>query len=187
MTFLSDTTLKWGITLLLFAVMLPLSAQQILSLKAERDDSLRAWEIESDSTDFDGELYFRFTNDVIPRYWDYRTGELAGTIKATWDDNPNDWVLDGMEIDAQAKTTWRGQFHRWNVDIGGKRIIWEFTQDKDGYFWEIKDKPNGSLFMYMEWEDDMRDWIIEDYMSEDFPYEGKVFLVFLAMFSHMVK
>lgn len=165
----------------------PLSAQHILSLNTEWDDSLRDWKIESDSTDFSGELYFRFSNDVIPRFWDYRTGELAGSIKATWDDNPNDWVLDGMNIDAQAKTTWRGQFQRWNVDIAGQRIIWELTSDSDGLFWEIKDKSNGSFFMYMEWEDDMRDWIIEDYLVEDFPYEGKVFLVFLGMFSYMVK
>jgi hypothetical protein len=171
---------------LLFVVNLSLPAQHLISFNAERDDSFRDWIIDSDSTEFDGELYFRFTNDAFPRYWDYRTGELAGTIKSTWSGNPNNWLLDGLEINAEAKTTWRGQFDRWRVEIDGKQFIWKISQDDDGYFWEIEDKTNGSFFMYMEWENDMRDWIIEDYLAESFPWEGKVFLVFIAMFSHMV-
>ncbi|MEQ1746320.1 MAG: hypothetical protein ABMA02_12905 [Saprospiraceae bacterium] len=180
------------------------SAQVLSSISARWSDSFVEWELyakpvaeptpeegdeqedaEPPDEELYGELKLRWLNlrdDWTD--WDYSLGDVSGTIRMKWKDDPSQWELrsyDGAVV--TMRTAWAGDPTEWRVTDNTisltLRTRWNGQLDE----WLVQDKSRGTFYLYTLTEGDPRDWAIEDHLDESVSQPMKMALIFLAVFT----
>lgn len=178
-------------------------AQTITSVSTRWSDSYVEWEIYAvmpqDSSETDsgededseapeeelyGELKLRWLNvrDDFSE-WDYELGDVRGTIRQKWKDDPTQWELrsyDGNVVTMHAMwsndpTEWRVTDNSITLNLKSK---WKNQFDE----WLVDDLARGKFYLYTFTERDPRDWAIEDGLDADVSQSMKLALIFLTVF-----
>jgi len=174
-----------GKSCLLIIVMIFLSngirAQHMIGVGTRFDDSFREWIIATDDEDVEGEIRMRwvFQNDWT--VWDIQLGNVSASIEQKWKDDPNLWEIRCGDAIVNAKTTWPGEFIQWKLSDGKNQYNWgtKYTNQRDEWLIDSRDKNLFKVYMY--WEGDPREWVIEDNLPDDISVAMKMAMVFLAI------
>lgn len=115
--------------------------------------------------------------------WDFQLGDLRGSIRRKWKDDPTHWELrafDGSVITMRA--AWANDLNEWRVTDNNislsLRSRWGNQLDE----WIVDDRARGQFHLYTTHRNDPRDWTIEDGLSENIPQTMKLALIFLAIY-----
>jgi len=172
--------MKW---LLLFIVLsFEAQAQNLFSLHTQWDDDIKQWDITLDEGEIEGsiEMTWRLRNDFTE--WNYRIGSERGNIKQKWDNNANKWELRSADKIVSISTIWSGDFSSWRITDGSKTLRVERPfNTADPIEWRIIGEDKDLFFWYNEFEHDIRDWVIEDYLDEEYSMELKLAAVFITI------
>ena len=158
-----------------------ISAQLITGVGTRYDDSFREWNITTDDEDVQGEIRMRwaFQNDWT--VWDIQLGNISASIEQKWKDDPNLWEIRCGDAIVNAKTTWPGEFIQWKLSDGKSQYNWgtKYTNQRDEWLIDSRDKDLFKVYMY--WEGDPREWVIEDNLPDDASMAMKLAMIFLAI------
>jgi hypothetical protein len=168
----------------IFFVLLPhLSVAQAFDVISTRwNNSFAEWNFYMTKDEQEGSLSLRWLMQNDWTEWDYRIGEIFGTIKRRWKDNPNEWELRGQNRIISARTLWNGDFREWRITDNNTTLTFKSKWSNRSDEWELRDRQYGNFYLYTRYELDARDWIIVDEMNKNFIFEMKMMLVFLAIF-----
>jgi len=159
--------------------------QYLLSMHTEWDDSFTEWsfvvELE-DSTTMEGDLDITWRLDGDFESYDFRVGEIFGDIKQVFLNDPTNWQLRlGGEL-ISMRQTWPSDPREWKIS-DGKHSFSIRTRYSDSFDdWTQPNARYGDLNVYSEVPGDVRDWIIEDYMTSDIPFSMRLAAVFVAVY-----
>ncbi|GLR16877.1 hypothetical protein GCM10007940_14920 [Portibacter lacus] len=157
-------------------------SQNLYSLHTQWDDDIKQWEIKLDEGEIEGEIEmtWRLRGDMTD--WTYRIDGKRGTIKQKWENNANVWELRSGSTIVKISTVWSGDFSSFRISDGIKtfKIERKFL-NTDPIEWSIMDDEDDLFFWYNEFQNDIRDWIIEDRLPEDFSLELKLAAVFVSI------
>lgn len=177
----------------------PLRAQTLSGISSRWSDSFVEWELfvavpdsvtaeEEDSEGLDEELYgdlkLRWLNLRDDwREWDFTLGELRGTIRMKWKDDPTQWELRTYEGDIiTMRTAWSNDFSEWRVTDNAFALTLQSRWSGQLDEWLVQDSARGSFYLYTLQEGDPRDWAIEDNLDASVSPAMKMALIFLTVF-----
>ncbi|MCB0687841.1 MAG: hypothetical protein KDC53_15000 [Saprospiraceae bacterium] len=157
-------------------------AQELVGLSTRWDDSFAEWVIYTEGGDVEGEITMKWPLKGDWSEWNFRIGELSGTIQVKWKNDPNLWEVRSDNQIITIRTIWKDDWRQWEVKNGDvsldvksrwANILEEWTADDDRY---------GSMKLYTSWEGDLRDWVVEDQLNEQITLPTKIALAFIPVF-----
>ncbi len=168
--------------LLFLAIPLLAPAQWITGMRTYYSDDFREWIIYTDDEEVEGELAMRWKYQNDWSEWDYNIGDLSGTIRATFRNDPGQFEIRGDGNTVTARRLFSTDFREWRITDNNTSFIFKAKWGNSLNEWTTRDDKNGTFEMSTEWENDPRDWIIEDDMDEEVSLQAKVAMVFIAMY-----
>jgi hypothetical protein len=162
-------------------------SQYLTGISSYYDDSFVEWRFYSEDEDGNEDegtlkLTWQIRDDDWTE-WDYRIGEVFGTIKLKWKDNPGEWELRGNNSIVSARTVWPGQFEEWRITDNTNTLTLKSKWSNQFDEWLLRSSNDGDFLMYSAYERDPRDWVIEDRLEENISFEMKMMLMFVVMFN----
>jgi hypothetical protein len=156
-------------------------SQPIVGLSTKWDDSFTEWLIVTEDEDLTGEITLRWPQREDWSEWDIRLGEMSGSIKAKWKDDPNVWELRADNEIVTIRTIWTGDFRQW--EIKGSTCAFDIKSKWSNIFeeWESDKSKKGQLKIYTAWEGDLRDWVLEDGLNEAVSTPCKIAMIFVPV------
>jgi hypothetical protein len=180
---------------LLFAFFLSFStanfAQTWTDARSRWSDSFAEWILFSttDSTDSKvplpeetGRLTLRFPNKNDWTEWNFEGADWRGSIRQTWPDNPNVWTLRANGASISMRTKWNGELREW-VLTDDRHTLNLKIRFQSADEWLVDDWKFGRFYMYTLYENDPRDWAIEDNLTSEISPEMRLALTFLVLFN----
>ncbi len=155
--------------------------QRLAGLSTQWDDSFSAWYLYADGEEQVGEITMRWPQRGDWSEWDYRLGDRSGAIKVKWKGDANLWELRGDNEIVTIRTVWKDEWRQWEVKSGDLRFDVKSRWSNILEEWSAEDRRFGDLQMYTAWEGDLRDWVIEDNLSEEVSVPMKIALVFIPV------
>jgi len=157
-------------------------AQWLTGVQTYYSDDFREWMIYTDEEDVPGELTMRWRSRNDWSEWNYSIGDLSGTIRATFDDDPSQFEIRGNGVTITARRLFANDFREWRITDNETTLIFKTKWGNNTNEWTLRDEKKGTFEMETEWEADPRDWRIEDELDEEISLQMKVAMVFLAVY-----
>lgn len=183
--------MKKSFTILFFLFLCSNSqAQYITEFHSEHNDSFREWNVvlEIDSTTIiEGQLSLTWGLGDDFTDWQYSIGDFDGNIVQKYRNNPAFWELrQGSEIISITRT-WPNDPTSWKIKSGKLQITIKSVHGNTVDEWQNRNPANGDLIILTETEGDPRDWLIDDYMNDTFPFTMRMAAVFISIYSSCPK
>ncbi len=145
-------------------------------------DSFREWEYLTEDEYRSGRLYMRWPSNDDWTQWDFRMGDTTAEMRLMWRDNPNEWQIRCLGVTVSALTVWPNQFNEWRLQDDTHRLVIKTRFGNLIDQWELRSDTHGTFNMYTYWENDPRDWVIEDNLDTDISYAMRIALIFIATY-----
>ena len=174
-------TKAFGTCIALLLFWSSVDAQSLAGLSTKWDDSFNEWIVYTTDAELVGEIVMRWPLRNDWSEWDYRIGELSGSIRIKWKDDPNLWELRGGSEIVTIRTVFQDDFRQWEVKTSG------FTVDVKSKWanileeWYVEGSRSGKFDMFTAWEGDLRDWVVEDQLDPAISIHVKLGLVFIPI------
>lgn len=164
----------------------PLISQQLQAIQARWSDSFKEWDVYTDEGE--GTLTLRWQVKSDWTSWDFRIGELSGTVEMRFKDNPEYWELRCGSEKVYMRTQWPRDITSWTIESEQGRLIWKsyWRDNLDEWLVETKTDPN-PFTMYTEYVGDQRDWVVNDQTDGQIGFPARLAMAFIAIFHAMPK
>lgn len=156
-------------------------AQFITGIATEWSDDFIEWNIFTEE-DEEGEINMKWQLQRNWTDWKYDLGEIHGSIRLKWPNNPNQWEISGNDDLVTARTLWNGDLTQWRITNNSKTITLKSRWTNNFNEWRIKGDQYGSFEMTTQWDDDPREWIVEDYLDEEISTSMKIAILFIVTY-----
>lgn len=162
-------------------------AQHLIGMSTRYDSDISEWILYPEDEKLpECTIRARWSIPSNPGEWDFRMGEISGTIRLKWKDRLDEWEIIGDNIITRLKMVWPGNLSEWRVETSDK----EYTiQSKYNFVlgdWLVKSKGDSPFIMYPAYQNDLRDWKIEDNLPEDLHITARIGLCFAVMISNIL-
>lgn len=168
------------------SIHLSVQAQYLTGMGTAWNDSFVEWIVYTyqgeEENDAEGELKMRWQLQENWSEWDYDIEDQIGSIKQKWKDNSNEWEVRGNNKVISTRTSFRDDFTQWRITDNTITLIVETRFGNNGNEWRVRKGEHGFMELYTAWENDPREWIIVDELSEDISLPMKMAVVFLAIY-----
>jgi hypothetical protein len=179
--------MKKILSLLILLSSLQLEAQRFTEISAKYNDAFVEWELYTDDNEKAGTLNMIWQNPDDWSQWNYRIGEKTGTIKTKWNKDFSQWELRGENKIITAQMIWNSDPRQWRITDNTMTLELKTKWGNQLTEWVVDDNKKGQFYMYMDAQNDPRDWQIEDELDETVSFPMKMTLVFLTMFNSVPK
>lgn len=115
--------------------------------------------------------------------WEFTTPEGRGTIRLKWKDDFTQWELrtySGAVVTMRA--LWPDDLTEWRVTDNSVSLTLRSRWKNLYNEWRVDDPARGTFYMYTFYENDPRDWAIDDRLHASVSIPIKVALTFLVLF-----
>lgn len=167
---------------LVVTVCIGLQAQDIVGVSTVWSDSFREWEYLTPDEYRSGRLYMRWPSNDDWTQWDFRMGDTTAEMRLMWRDNPNEWQIRCLGVTVSARTVWPGQFNEWRLQDDTHKLVIKTRFGNLLDQWELRSDTHGTFNMHTYWENDPRDWVVEDGLDTDVSYAMRLALIFIATY-----
>ncbi len=157
-------------------------SQKLVGLSTRWDDSFSEWVLYTDAGEVEGEITMKWPLKGDWSEWNFRLGDLTGTIQVKWKGDPNLWELRAANEIVTIRAVWKDDWRQWEVKNGGTRLDVKSKWANILEEWQAEDARFGVMKIYTSWEGDLRDWVVEDLFSEDVSLPTKIALTFIPVF-----
>ena len=161
------------------------SAQYLDGIGTKWSDDFTEWNIytiDEEDEEQVGTLGLRWRTELDWSQWDFRLGELSGSIQRIFKNDPTQWeVRIGNEV-TSIRTKWSNDFSEWRITDNTKTLTFQSRYTNNYDQWIVKGDTYGQFMMYTEWENDPREWIIVDELDEEISFAMKLAMLFIATY-----
>lgn len=168
-----------------FLLSAPLSGQYLLSMHTEWDDSFREWSFVvelDDSTTIEGDLDIAWRLDGDFESYDFRVGEIFGDIKQVFVNDPTNWQLRLGDQLISMRQTWPSDPREWKISDGKTSFTIRTRYAESFDDWALTSDQHGEFNVYSEIPGDVRDWVIDDYMSDNITFAQRLAAAFVSIY-----
>ena len=181
--FMQKKCLFLSIFIYLLGANLSVFAQQIfIGAGVAFDNSFREWNIALDDEDFEAKITQRWQMQNDWTEWDVSWGKKNGVIRQKWKNDPSQWELRLNDDLVTMRTHWGKDINEWIISDGKQELILETKYTGVPQAWEVKKNKNGKFNVAMFYENDPRDWEIEDNLTAEISDAMKLATTFIAIF-----
>ena len=174
--------------LALFIFSYSISTAQILTgFETRWSDDFREWTIFTGDEDEEGSLALRWPQQNDWSEWDYRIGESTGSIKLKFKNDPSNWEVRGDGEIITMRMKWKNDVNEWTISDGSKKLTLKAVYNNNLNDWKIDGAQNGVFEIYMEWQDDPRNWTIIDELDEDISLPFRMAISFISVYHSFPK
>ncbi len=156
--------------------------KELYGISTLEDDSYKEWIVYTEDETTDGELEVRWKLKDDQSEWDYSVGDASGSIKKKWQNKNTEWELRGDNQIITIKTRWLNDLTEWRISDGTISLTLESEYKNQLDEWSIAKSKYGTFEMYTLYENDFRDWEIEDNLSEEVSFSMKIAMAFIVMY-----
>ena len=171
----------------LFCFVQTLPAQVLTGFNARYNDAFVEWEVFADSIEAAGSLTMTWQKPDDWTQWSYRLDDKTGTIKTKWQKDISQWETRGENKTVSAQMMWSNDPREWRIT--NNQFSLELKCRLNGNFneWVIDDSKRGTFRVFTKYENDPRDWIIEDELTPSVSLPMKMTILFLVLFNSVPK
>jgi hypothetical protein len=164
-----------------------ISAQILSGFSARFNNAFVDWEIYTDDDSEKGNLTMTWQQPDDWTQWSYRIGEQTGTIKTKWSNDLSQWEIRGENKVITAQPLWQGDPNQWRITDNNFSL--ELQTKWRGRFdeWYINDSRRGKMSIFSEYQNDPRDWVIDDELDPVVSLPMKMAIVYLVIFNSAPK
>jgi len=174
--------------LILFIFSYSISNAQILTgFETRWSDDFREWTIFTDDEDEEGSLAMRWPQQNDWSEWDYRIGESTGSIKLKFKNDPSTWEIRGDGEIIIMRMKWNNDVNEWTISDGSTKLTLKALYNNNLNDWKIDGDKNGVFEIYMEWQDDPRNWTVIDELDEEISLPFRMAISFISIFHSFPK
>ncbi|NND33893.1 MAG: hypothetical protein HKN76_14990 [Saprospiraceae bacterium] len=155
-------------------------AQILVGLSTKWDDSFSEWLIYEENQE--GEITMKWPLKGDWSSWNFRLGELSGTIQVKWKGDANLWELRADNEIVTIRTIWKDDWRQWEVANGDIKLDVKSKWGNIFEEWLAVDDRYGSMKIYTSWEGDLRDWVVEDMFDPEVSLPTKIAMAFIPVF-----
>jgi hypothetical protein len=164
------------------------SAQQVfIGASAAYDNSFREWAIDVDDDDFEVSIKQRWQMQNDWTEWDVDFNGKDAAIRQKWKNNPAQWELRMDKEIITMKTRWNNDFNEWLISDGKTELILETSFPGQPQEWVVKKSDLGRFKMFMFYQNDPRDWEIEDALKEEVSDAMRLAITFTVLINSCPK
>jgi hypothetical protein len=167
---------------LFFASISSSFCQTLIGLSSRWDDSFSEWLLYEDEQQLEGEITMKWPIKADWTSWNFRLGELSGTIQVKWKGDANLWELRANNEIVTIRAVWKDDWRQWEVKNGDVTLDVKSKWGNILEEWIAHDDRYGSMKIYTSWEGDVRDWVIEDTFSDEVTLPTKIAMAFIPVF-----
>jgi hypothetical protein len=146
------------------------------------DDSFSEWVVLADDGEITGtlEMKWKLRNDWTQ--WIVEIGDYSGQVKIKWNNDPGLWEMNVNGNLIEIRTVWPRDYSEWKIKGDGIELRLKSKYRNILEEWTCDHKEYGYMDMFTTREGDVRDWEIEDRLSETVSFEMKLALAFIAIY-----
>ncbi|HMG13922.1 MAG TPA: hypothetical protein VK590_00675 [Saprospiraceae bacterium] len=178
-------------SLFLFAICIyayNLQGQHLVGMSTRYDTDVSEWVIYPEDEKLpECTIRARWTLPDNPGEWDFRMGDISGVIRLKWKDKMDEWEIIGDNINTRLKMVWPGDPREWRVETSDKEFVIHTKYNIPIGDWELKSKGDSLFGIYPAYQNDIRDWIIQDNLPNDLHITTRIGLCFAVMISNIVR
>lgn len=164
-----------------------LSAQYLSGFSTRYDNDLSEWIVYPESKDDqECEIRCRWKYQQDPSEWDFRMGEISGTIRSKWKDKLDEWEVISENQITRIRMVWPRDPREWRVESGGKEYTIKMIYNNPGSDWIVEEDNKIIFKCFTAFQSDIRDWIVEDDLPENAHLNARIGLVFAVIISNMM-
>ena len=149
------------------------------------DDSYAEWTIFADSEgeEIEGDLRLKWANRANWTEWTVdNLTDIRIQIKQKYPNNSELWELRSGDQIMTMQTKWRQDITEWRIKYDDKSLIWRTEHNNDLNYWYFEDSEHGILEMYTIYDNDSRDWEIQDQTTDNVFVELKIACIFISSY-----
>ena len=160
----------------------------LYALHSKWDDAFFEWELQTDMEDVQGELTMRWPMQRDFTQWDFNLDELHGQISLKFPSGLQQWeVRIGNEL-ALVQQQWQNDFTRWRITDNDVTVHFNTKYGNTPFEWKMREAERyGKFLVYTEYDQDPRDWVIIDELSNEISLPIKLGMAFIAMYQVIPK
>lgn len=165
------------------------NSQYLLGASTTWSDSFTEWElfIEVNDEVVEGELETIFGLGKNLDDWKYDVGRERGTIKKKFSSDEGNWELLSDDQTVSIRQVWPSDPSEWRISNGDIQMTLKTKWTNSGDEWLVTTSDVGDFIIYSEYKGDPRDWLIEDYMIDQIPFEMRMAATFITLYVTMPK
>ena len=162
-------------------------SQFINGVETRWSDAFTEWIIYTEDENLQGELTLRWQLNIDWTEWDYRLGDEFGSIKLKFKGNPSQWELRGGNEIITVSMVWPNDIREWRVTNNTTTLTIQSRWGNNLNEWRLKNENHGRFDMITNWENDPRQWNIQDDLYEDISIHMKIAMLFIVTFHSLPK
>ena len=177
-----------GLILLLLSVCFSkLSAQYLSGFSSQFDNDLAQWVIYPEDEQMPQcELRCRWQFKQDPTEWDFRMGDISGTIRSKWKDRLDEWEVISENQIARLRMVWPRDPREWRIESGDSEYVIRMKYNHPGSDWEVENDGKIIFSCSTAYQNDIRDWIIRDDLPEQLHFNARIAMVFAVILSNLM-
>lgn len=161
-------------------------AQIITGIGTKWNDAFSEWAIYTHD-ELEGDISLRW--DMVEDWtqWDYRIGEVTGSIETKWRNDFSQWEVRGGDEIITIRMVWPNDIREWRLTDNTITLTLKSRWGNNLNEWHLKSDNHGTFNIFTSWENDPREWNVRDGLDDDISIHMKVALVFLSTFNSFPK
>ena len=180
--------MKNWIVLFLLCGFQTLTAQTLTGFSARFNDAFVDWDIYVDSIDGSaGNLTMTWQHPDDWTQWSYRLGDRSGSIKTKWQKDLTQWEVRGENKTVSAQMMWTNDPRQWRVTDNTFSLELKCRFGNNWNEWIVDDSKRGYFRVITRYDNDPRDWIIEDELDPSVSLPMKMTLLYLVLINSVPK
>jgi hypothetical protein len=168
-------------------ISIKIDAQTLTGISVKYNDAYVDWTIYTDDEDVEGNLTMTWQNPDDWSQWTYRIGEHTGTIKTKWNKDLSHWEIRGDNKIISAQQTWQGDNRQWRITNNSFSLDLTCKYGNNWNDWTVNDTKRGKFSVLTAYQNDPRDWNIEDETTEEVTLPMKMTIVFMSIINSVPK
>jgi len=145
-----------------------LFGQYMIGMSTALDNDMSEWIIypENDSLP-ECRIRARWRLEQDPTEWDFRMGEISGTLRSKWRNRFDEWeIICDNEI-VRVKMVWPGDWRQWRIESKDGEFQVKALYNMPVSQLTVSKRDEVLMNIDPSFENDPRDWIIQDDLPED--------------------
>lgn len=164
-----------------------LQAQYLSGFSSRFDNDLSEWLVYPESEEYpECELRSRWRIQQDPTEWDFRMGEIFGTIRAKWRDKLDEWEVIGDNRIVRIRMVWPNDPREWRIESETGEYVIRMEYNNPGSDWIVEMNREVVFRCRTVYQYDIRDWIIEDDLPEEEHFNTRIALVFATIITNVL-
>jgi hypothetical protein len=173
--------------ILFFFTIAKTNAQMLTGISVRYNDAFVEWTIYTDDEEVEGSLTMTWQNPDDWSQWTYRISEQTGTIKTKWNNDFSQWEIRGDSKIITAQQTWQGDSRQWRITNNTFSLDLACKYGNNWNDWVVNDTKRGKMSVLTAYQNDPRDWQIEDDMNAEVNLPMKMAIVFMSIINSIPK